>query len=135
MYFWDPFEEMRRMRRLFSDIEREFDTGFRTPAMDMFEKDNEIVVIAELPGVNKEDIEINCDGKVLTISARSKLEKKEEKKNYYFAERSATSFSRTVTLPCEVDPQKATTSFNNGVLEIHLPKKEAETKGFRIPVK
>lgn len=122
--FWDPWEEMNRMFR------------FRTPAIDMFEKNNEVIVIADLPGVNKEEIEISINDSLLTIKAETKEKRKEEKEGYYYAERRARSFQRTISLPCEVIPEKASSAFKNGVLEIHLPKRypEKKEKGFKIKI-
>jgi len=137
--YWDPFEEMnkmqREMNRIFSSYRERMPYGQSQPAMDLMDKGDELVAIVDLPGVRKEDIKINCTGDYLEISAESSERVDEKKEGYYFAERSATSFKRGISLPAEVIPGKATSTFKNGVLEIRLPKKEkAGKKGHRIKV-
>ncbi|GIX28653.1 MAG: hypothetical protein KatS3mg123_2534 [Burkholderiales bacterium] len=78
--------------------------------------------------MNKEDIEISLTGNVLTIKGETKREEKEEKGDYYRCEISRGAFSRTVSLPAEVDESKAKASLNDGVLEITLPKTETAKK-------
>jgi len=137
--YWDPFEEMqkmqREMNRMFSSYHGKMPAG-RQPAMDMMDKGDELIVIIDLPGMKKEDIQIDCTEKYLQITAGEKEETEEKQEGYYFSERSASSFSRGISLPVEVIPEKAKSTFKNGVLEIHLPKKEAEKekKGHKIKV-
>ncbi|WP_333841191.1 Hsp20/alpha crystallin family protein [Pelomicrobium sp.] len=136
-----PFEDFERMfdellsyrfPRLFRwdwptipDVAR---IGARVPKLDIIDRDAEVVVRAEVPGVNKEDIEISLTGNVLTIKGESKREEKEEKGDYYRCEISRGAFSRTVSLPAEVDESKAKASLSDGVLEITLPKTETAKK-------
>lgn len=130
----DPFEEMQReMNRLFSSYSRRTPYAEARPAMDMMDKGKELVVIVDLPGVRKEDIDINCTGDYLEITAKSSDEVVEKEEGYYLSERSASAFKRGVSLPVEVYADKAKSSFKNGVLEIHLPKK-GEHSGHKIKI-
>ena len=99
-----------------------------TPAVDLYgEKDN-IVVKAELPGLEKDDIEVNLSGHRLTIKGEKKQEEEVKKEGYYGAERSYGSFLRTLELPTEVQTDKVKAAFKNGILEIRLPKTEEAMK-------
>jgi HSP20 family protein len=95
----------------------------KTPSVDIIERDDEIVVKAELPGVNKDDIDISVTERSVTIKGTSSHEEKEEKGDYYRSEISRGSFSRSLPLPAEVDESKAKASFKDGLLELKLPKK------------
>jgi len=110
--FW-PFHEGGM--QLFSE---------HTPRVDVIDRDNEILVKAELPGVEKNDVDINLSDRNLTIKAQRSKEEKEEKDNYYRREISSSSFSRSVMLPVAVNIEKAKASFKDGILEITLPKSE-----------
>jgi len=94
------------------------------PKVDVIDRDEEVVVRAELPSVKKEDIEISISGNLVTIKGETKKEEKEEKGDYYRAEISRGSFSRMVSLPADVDESKAKASLKDGVLELTLPKLE-----------
>lgn len=105
----------------------------KMPRLDVVDRDNEVVVRAELPGVRKEDIEISLTGNLLTIKGESKREEKEEKGDYYRCEISRGSFSRTVSLPAEVNDAGAKANLKDGVLELRLPKVEtAKKRSIRI---
>jgi len=99
-----------------------------TPSVDVFEQKDEVVVKAELPGLSKEDIDVKVTGDVITISGEKKKEEKVEKKNYYRMERSYGSFTRSLRLPAEVQTEKASAKFEEGVLEIRIPKTEEAKK-------
>lgn len=99
-----------------------------TPAMDLADHGAELIATLDLPGVRKEDIRIHCTQNYLQVSAQSSERQEEKKKNYYFSERSSASFSRGIRLPAPVWPEKAKSTFKNGVLEIRLPKKHPESK-------
>jgi HSP20 family molecular chaperone IbpA len=103
-------------------------------SMDVHEAEDELVVKAELPGVGKEGFEITVDGDVLRIEAEKKAEEEKKEATYYLRERHFGKFSRTLSLPFPVDSGKAMATFENGVLEIRLPKAE-EAKSKRIEVK
>lgn len=94
------------------------------PNMDVIDRDNEIVVQAELPGVKKEDLDISLSETAITVKGTTHREEKEEKGDFYRREMSRGSFTRTVSLPSKVDGAKAKASFKDGVLEVTLPKLE-----------
>jgi HSP20 family protein len=99
-----------------------------SPSVDIFEEGDDIVVKTELPGMTKDDIEVNLSENTITLSGEKKKEEKVEKKNYYRLERSYGSFRRSFELPTEVQAEKAKASFKNGVLEIRIPKTEEAKK-------
>jgi HSP20 family protein len=95
------------------------------PTVDIFEDGNDVVVKAELPGMKKDDIEVNISDDVITISGEKKTEDKVEKKDYYRLERSFGAFTRTLQLPAETQTDKAKASFKDGILEVRIPKTTA----------
>lgn len=115
------------MDSLFGDSLLEFN-GQRLPNIDVVDRDNEILVRAELPGVEKKDLSISLTDNLLTIKGEIKTEKKEEKGDYHRREISSSAFARTFTLPGSVDSNKAAASLKDGVLEISLPKAESSKK-------
>jgi HSP20 family protein len=106
----------------------------RVPLVDVFEDKDEIVVKAEIPGMDKDNIEVNLADHTLTIKGEKKKEEEIKEENYYRAERSYGSFIRTVELPAEVHTDKVKANFKNGVLEVRMPKTEA-AKAKEIKVK
>ena len=96
----------------------------RMPKVDVIDRDDEIFVRAELPGVDKKDIDISMTDYTLTIKGETKKQEKEEKGDYYRCETSQGSYIRTLSLPAEVNSDKAKSSFKDGVLELTLPKME-----------
>jgi HSP20 family protein len=97
------------------------------------ERDNEVFVKAELPGVNKDDMELTMTDNSVTIRGSTKAEEKEEKGNYHRCEISEGSFSRTLLLPADVDTDKARAKFNNGVLKLTIPKvKKSKNKKIKV---
>jgi HSP20 family protein len=105
------------------------------PPVDVYEDKNEIVAKVELPGMEKDDIEINVADQLLTIKGSKKKEEEIKEDNYYRAERSYGAFVRTVELPKEVEADKAKAVFKNGVLEVRLPKSEhAREKEIKVNV-
>jgi len=107
------------------------------PAMDIVDSEKELVLVAELPGLEKKDVEIAIEDGVLTLRGEKLEEKKENgaEKKYYLFERNFGSFNRTFTLPRFVDANKISAEFDKGVLKIHLPKTgEPETKGRKIEI-
>lgn len=106
-----------------------------TPAVDLYEEKDDIVVKAELPGMEKDNIEVNLSEKRLTIKGEKKEKEEVKKEGYYRAERSYGSFVRTLELPQEVQTDKVKAAFKNGILEIRLPKtEEAKKKETRVKV-
>ena len=106
----------------------------RPPTVDVFEEKDDIVVKAELPGIEKDKIEVNLTDRTLTIKGEKKKEENIKEENYYRAERSYGSFLRTLELPNEVRADKVKASFKNGILEVRMPKTE-EAKAKEVKVK
>jgi HSP20 family protein len=98
------------------------------PKVDVIDRDDQILVKAEMPGVRKEDIRVSLTGNVMTIRGETKREEKEEKGDYHRCEMSRGEFSRVLTLPADVDEAKAKAELHDGVLEITLPKLETAKK-------
>ncbi|MBI4195867.1 MAG: Hsp20/alpha crystallin family protein [Betaproteobacteria bacterium] len=133
-----PFEEMDRLfERVFprgwlrpltweSPFPGEFAGSFETrpPRVDVFDGEENIVIRAEVPGVDKKDIEVSVNDTSATIKGKVMREAKEEKGEYFRCEIGSGEFSRTVTLPCAVDGSKASAHLKDGVLELTLPKVE-----------
>ncbi|MBD3223203.1 MAG: Hsp20 family protein [Caldithrix sp.] len=105
-----------------------------TPVLDMEENENEYIVSAELPGMNKDDVKITFQNNTLTLSGEKKAEKEINEENYHRVERRYGKFCRTVNIPGEVKNEDIEASFNDGILKIHMPKAE-ESKRRQIEVK
>ncbi len=127
---FDLFEEMKRMQERMNRLFEEFDR-FRLGTMptemfavDVIDEGDSIRVVADLPGFNKDEIEIYIEDGSLVIKAEKKEEKEEKEKNYIMRERKYGEVYRKIMLPTEVDIEKAKANYNNGVLEIILPKTE-----------
>jgi len=130
---WNPIKEVLDLRDDFDRfIDRFFSKDFeiwegqREFNVDIYEDADNVVIKAEIPGVNKEDISVSLTDDTVTISGKKTEEKKIEKENYYRKEIRTGSFSRSFTLPCAVDKEKVKATYKNGVLEIVLPKSEKE---------
>jgi HSP20 family protein len=109
--------------------------GIEKPAIEVYEEKDDVVVKAELPGLKREDLELNISDNLLTLKGDKKKEEEVKEKGYYYSERSYGSFTRTVEIPKEVQAEKAKAVFKDGVLEIRLPKtEEAKRKETRIKV-
>ena len=140
----DPFRELAAMQdrvaRLFGDAYvRDEDTGFRgnwTPAVDIFETENhDLVVKAELPGLNREDIEVSVENNTLVLKGAKKFDSTVKEENYRRVERSYGSFHRSFTLPTTVDTSKVSADFKNGVLTVILPfREEAKPRTINVDV-
>ncbi len=105
------------------------------PYTDIQETENEVVLTADIPGVEKEDIEINATEDGVEIKAETRFEEDEEKEGFVRRERGYRRFYRKYALPAAVDPAKAEARYNNGVLEVKLPKKKVGKKGSTVEVK
>ena len=141
---WQPFRAMEEMERRFDEM---FGRGFlpsmwrrlpleergRAPALDIFEKNDRFVVKAEIPGMKEDDIDVSVIGDTLTIKGECKAEKEVKEEDYYCCERSYGSFSRSIALPSSVDAKKIEASYEDGILEISLPK-APEVKPKKIAV-
>lgn len=104
-----------------------------TPAVNIVEREGELLLTAELPGMRRQDIDIALENNVLTIRGEKREEHEEKEEKEYLYERSYGSFSRAFTLPRTVDPDQIRAEFQDGVLKVHMPKTE-ESKGRRIQV-
>lgn len=102
--------------------------GARLPKLDVVDRAHEIIVRAEVPGLDKKDVHISLADNLLTIKGQTQHEKNEEKGDYHRHEIANTSFARCVTLPCAVAADKANASLKDGMLEIALPKTESSKK-------
>lgn len=142
---WDPFEELEELResmdRLFEDFFgrrplRRVRADRWQPAIDMYETDREVVVRAELPGIDPKDVDISISGNVLSLKGESKLEREVNEKDYYRRELRYGAFSRSITLPVDVKAEGAKATFRHGILEVRIPKaEEALPKTIKIEVK
>jgi HSP20 family protein len=140
---WEPFGSIRRrgsltnelssmqqeMNRLFDEFfgERhaELAEGSWMPAVDMSETESELVVRAELPGMTHENIELSLQENVLTLKGEKKHEQTRDNENFHRVERSYGSFTRSFTLPCDINQDAIKANFKDGVLVITLTKSEA----------
>ena len=112
------------------------ETSTWLPAIDVVENQDDYVVKAELPGVNKNDVKITVQNDVLTIRGEKKSEKEEKENSYHRIERSFGVFQRSFTLPKSVKNEKIEASYDNGVLTVKLPKiEEAKPKEIEVKVK
>jgi len=126
------------MERLFEDFfgrpaERTQLTEW-SPLVDVKEEENAFKVSIDLPGMNKDDINIEVDSNRLAISGERKFEQEEKKEDYHFVERSYGKFYRSFTLPSTVKADEIDAAYKDGVLEITLPKKE-EVKPKKVSIK
>ena len=138
---WDPAREVDSLQ---SEMNRLFDTFFGggpangtlrrwVPPMDLVETDDHLVLRADLPGLDSDDVDIEVKDGVLTISGERKAEHEEKTDGYYRVERAFGGFSRSMTLPEHVDPDRIGASFDKGVLEVRIPKPE-ERKPHRVEI-
>ncbi|MDB4972763.1 MAG: hsp [Myxococcaceae bacterium] len=134
---WDSFADLPRIQR---EFERSF-TGSRNrvaefaPAVDVQEDSESVSLSAELPGVKREDIEIQLDGNVLTLRGERKLEQREEQgRRFHRVERSYGTFARQFHLPTNIDSTQIEAQLTDGVLTVRLPKKQ-EQKPRKIEVR
>ena len=113
---------------------RLFGEGEWAPRVDLTEGETDITVQAELPGCNAKDIDVSLDGRILTIKGEKKQEKEDKEENYHRIERAYGLFSRSLTLPADVDSKKVDAGFKDGILKIVLHKTK-ETAARKIAVK
>ena len=142
---WKPFRELERVRREMDRLwdsfleggprRRSEERGEWLPSLDVSETKNELVVKAEVPGMDPKDIDISLSDGVLTIKGEKKQEKEEKEADYHLVERSYGAFVRSVRLPKEVQGDKISASYKDGILRITLPKsEEAKKKEIKIKV-
>jgi len=130
---WNPYSELAtvqdQMNRLFRNIwgggqRDEADYGAWMPAVDLREEEKQYVIEADLPGVKKDDIEINIENNVLSLSGERRFENEEKKDAYHRIERTYGKFMRSFTLPVRVDTEKVSATYKDGILEVKVPKTE-----------
>ncbi|HEX5939408.1 MAG TPA: Hsp20/alpha crystallin family protein [Dehalococcoidia bacterium] len=139
---WEPFRDLVTLRSAMDDLfEKSFvpfrglgENGEAYFPIDLSENAEEVTVRAQLPGLRSEDVEISVDGNVLTIKGQSQEETSSEGENWHRREIRRGSFARSLSLPAEVDADKAQAGFDSGVLTLRLPKRE-EAKPKRIEIK
>jgi len=142
---WDPFSSLQReMNRLFDDVLRGTSgpgqsgdgqgAALLAPQVNVSETEDEVRVTAELPGVTEKDIQVDLNDDLLSIRGEKKQDRKEEKENYHFVERSYGAFQRSIQLPFKADPGKVRARFENGVLSVTLPKPAQQEGSSRIQI-
>ena len=137
-----PFQMMRRftrdMERMFEDFWKRPFFGLRRPefwragrsvlatmpAVDVYQEKDDVIVKAELPGLSKDDIQVNLTDSTLTIRGERKKEEEVNQDDYFYSERSQGAFARNIDLPAEVKPDQVKATFKDGILQIRLPKTE-----------
>jgi HSP20 family protein len=137
---WDQGREVDSLQ---SEVNRLFDTFFGgrpangvrrwVPPMDLVETDDHLVLKADLPGVDSDDVNIEVKDGVLTVSGERKTEHEERADGFYRVERAFGGFSRSMSLPQQVDAEQISASFDKGVLEVRIPKPE-ERKPHRVEI-
>jgi HSP20 family protein len=131
---WQPMKELEDMERRFSDVFGSWPTLWShgdgekawLPSVDVFEKDGNLVIKAELPGMKQEDIDVSVEGDMLNIKGEKKTEKEVKEENYYQSECSYGSFLRSIPIPSTVDASKVAAEYEDGVLQVTLPKLAGE---------
>ena len=142
---WDPFRDVENLFELYANSVNTparwlkghaFEAGDWCPRVDVSETDQYFQISAEVPGVNKEDVKINVEDGVLTIHGERKVEKEESNLKMHRTERFYGSFSRSFSLPANVDENKIEASFKDGLLNLQIPKtEEAKPKAIEVKVK
>ncbi len=142
---WEPLRNLvaaqsefdRFLREAFSPVTGEGEVSTRTwaPAVDIYEDGDNLVLKAELPGINPDDVEIRVEDNTLYLKGERKFEKDVKEQNYHRVERSYGTFTRSFSLPNSVDADKVAANYKDGVLTLTMPKKEeAKPKTIKINV-
>jgi HSP20 family protein len=139
---WDPTDELTTLRnsmdRLWSRMTAENEPALAnwSPTSDVVETKDEIMIKAELPGLDEKDVNIEIENGVLTIKGERKAEQETDEKGYRRIERAYGSFLRAFTLPTNIEAEKISATFTNGLLEVHMPKMEgAKPRTIKVEVK
>ena len=142
---WEGFRDLLslqdRMNRLFDESargaargrEEEWATGTWAPAVDIYEQGGDLVLKAELPGVDPKDVELRIENNVLTLKGERKTDTEVKRDSYHRVERSYGAFTRAFTLPTTVDTTKVKADFKDGLLRVVLPKRE-ESKPKQVQI-
>ena len=134
----DPFRELAGFFENFADVtgargSEESTFGTFTPAVDVYEDEQNLVLKLEVPGMNEEDLKVSLENNTLTVSGERKFEKEEKEENFHRIERRYGTFTRTFRLPNTVDAEKVDASYDKGVLKVTLAKRaEAKAKTIKV---
>ena len=134
----DPFRELAGFFENFADVtgthgSGESTFGTFTPAVDVYEDEQNLVLKLEVPGMNEEDLKVSLENNTLTVSGERKFEKEEKEENFHRIERRYGTFTRTFRLPNTVDAEKVDASYDKGVLKVTLAKRaEAKAKTIKV---
>lgn len=142
-----PYRKSETPSRVFPEMSRLFEDFFNdlpwmatmprtegwVPAVDIFEKDGNLILRAELPGMNEKDIDVKLEGNILTLKGERKLDSEEKKHNYHRVESFYGAFTRSFTLPDTVDTDKIKADYKNGILTVSIPQRP-EVRPREIPV-
>ncbi|MCD6590895.1 MAG: Hsp20/alpha crystallin family protein [Candidatus Aenigmarchaeota archaeon] len=148
MVWHDPFDEVRRLQKEmnrifnnFADLTKSFEfeptktfVDFKTPLTDIEDKGDYLLVRFEIPGVNKEDIDLNVSEDSITVKVERKDKILEKKEGFFRVERSYKGFYRSLNLPVKVIPNQAKATYRNGILEVSIPKAEKKEKANKIHI-
>jgi len=130
---WEPMRDLMELPRWFRRMMTSENMFY--PDIDVIEKEDKVILKADLPGIKKEDVNISIEGGSLKIRGERKREKEEQKENYYYCERSFGSFSRSITLPAGIKKEDIKARYKNGTLTVEMPKtEEARKKEVQINV-
>jgi len=134
---YDPLANLRLFEDAFTRLLSEPRTGRPwSPAVDIFETEDDLVLKADVPEVDLKDIDVRVENQTLSLSGERKFEKDDNSKGYHRIERSYGQFTRTFSLPSTVDTEKVAAEYQNGVLTVKLPKKAtAKPRQVKIAVK
>ncbi|ADD08217.1 Hsp20/alpha crystallin family protein [Candidatus Aciduliprofundum boonei] len=129
--FKEMYDIMTEMERELNAIRKEYTQDYKMPVMDMYETEDELVVIMELPGVKKEDIVLNVTPSTLEVTAELK-EEKEDNRKYHKKERIIRKYYRSITLPTKVSVDNVDAKYENGMLIVRFKKEAGEKKRVEI---
>lgn len=140
---WDPVRqlataEIERLNRMFDDLwGRDLESGRWLPPVDIFETDtHDVVIRAELPGMQREDIDLRVENNTLTIKGERRQERTVNKEQYHRAELAYGTFSRSFSLPSTVDTEKVRAEYKDGILTVTLPlREESKPKQIKVEVR
>ncbi len=133
--YWGPLSIVREMERMVDEMDRGFSgaamtsSGARTPIVDIRDEEGQYTVEVELPGLSKEDVDLQMDESSLVIKADKETTSEDKAEGYVRRERGRMSFYRQVPMPSDVDVERATAKLEDGILRVVLPKKERTEGG------
>ncbi len=131
------FEDFGFGRRFWSDWGREFsglERSMWSPQVELFERDQKLILRADLPGLNKDEVDVEVTDDAIVLRGERQQEREENEEGYYRSERSYGSFYRQIPLPAGVNTEEAVANFRNGVLEIEMPAPARQQRSRRIEI-